>query len=112
MKALRDWDGKNFEEDVLRSSEPVFIFFCASWCGLCQTTLPLMAEIAEEYQGRAKMLRADIGVCPDTVERVGLDGIPALLIFHGGEINAQVMGLQTKQQIKDKIEHFFANNVF
>lgn len=112
MDVLHGLDGKNFEEEVLRSPVPVFVFFCAAWCGLSKTTVLVIEEIAVEYQSRAKVLRADITMCPDLVERVGLDGIPALVIFHGGEIDAKIMGVKTKQQIKDKIEHFFAYNVF
>ncbi len=94
----------NFEDAVLNSDVPVLVDFAATWCGPCKMIAPLVEQIAEEYEGRAKVAKVDIDESPGTASRFGIRGVPTLLVFKGGEVVAQQVGAVPKGKIAELID--------
>ena len=89
----------SFEEDVLKSGEPVLVDYWADWCGPCKMIAPVLDEIAGEYQGRVKVAKLNIDENPNTPPRYGIRGIPTLMLFKDGEVEATKVGAVSKSQL-------------
>ncbi|MEJ2593203.1 MAG: thioredoxin TrxA [Candidatus Thiodiazotropha sp.] len=89
----------SFESEVLKSSEPVLIDYWAEWCGPCKMIAPVLDEIASEYTGRLKVAKLNIDDNPNTPPRYGIRGIPTLMLFKNGEVEATKVGAVSKSQL-------------
>ncbi len=85
-------NASNFEEEVLNSDKPVLVDFFATWCGPCKMIAPFIAQLADKYEGRMKVCKADVDEVPDIASSYGVSSIPTLLIFKDGEVAAQRIG--------------------
>ncbi len=94
----------NFEQEVLQSEQPVLVDFWAEWCGTCRMVAPILDQIAEEYQGRLKVAKLNIDENPRTPQHYGVRGIPTLMLFKEGEVEATKVGALSKSQLQAFLE--------
>ena len=89
----------NFENEVLESAEPVLVDYWAEWCGPCKMIAPVLDAICDEYDGRVKIAKLNIDDNPNTPPRYGIRGIPTLMLFKNGEVEATKVGAVSKSQL-------------
>jgi thioredoxin 1 len=94
----------DFEEKVLKSDTPVLVDFWAAWCGPCRALAPVVDAVAEEYQGKLKVMKMDVDQNNMTPGRYGIRGIPALLVFKGGKVAEQIVGFVPKDTIDQSLK--------
>ena len=90
---------ETFEADVLNSENPVLVDFWADWCGPCKMIAPILDEISDEYDGRVKVAKLNIDENPNTPPKYGLRGIPTLMLFKNGNVEATKVGAVSKSQL-------------
>jgi thioredoxin 1 len=94
----------NFESEVVKSDVPVLVDFTATWCGPCRQIAPLVDQLADEYEGKAKVVKLDIDESPETARRFGIRGVPTILVFKGGEVVQQQVGMAPKTVLAGLID--------
>lgn len=106
MSKALEFTDDSFEEDVLNadSSKPVLVDFWAEWCGPCKMVGPIVDELADEFEGKAKIGKVDVDSNPETSTKYGIRSIPSLLIFKDGEVVDQIVGAVPKSQLKKQLE--------
>jgi thioredoxin len=90
---------ESFESQVLKSDSPVLVDYWAEWCGPCKLIAPVLEEIATEYSGRLKVAKLNIDENPDTPPKYGIRGIPTLMLFKNGHVEATKVGALSKSQL-------------
>ena len=91
--------GANFEAEVLRAEGPVLVDFWATWCPPCRMIAPSVDALAGEYEGRAKVAKLDVDESPELAQRYGVQSIPTLLVFKGGQVVEQRIGALPKAEM-------------
>ena len=100
MANLREVSEREFDQEVLRSSQPVLVDFYADWCGPCKMLVPQLEKLAEEYQGKVKLLKVNVDREQGLAARYGIMSIPTLILFKGGLILDTLIGLVPSAQVK------------
>ena len=89
----------SFDEDVLKSDRPVLVDYWAEWCGPCKMIAPMLDEIASEYGDRVKVCKVNVDDNQETATRFGIRGIPTLMLFKNGDVEATKVGALSKSQL-------------
>lgn len=89
----------SFEQEILQSPTPVLVDYWAEWCGPCKMIAPILDEVAKLYAGRLKVAKVNIDENQATPARYNIRGIPTLMLFKGGEIEATKVGAMSKSQL-------------
>ena len=89
----------DFDEKVLKASGPVLVDYWAEWCGPCKMIAPVLEEIANDYQGKLTIAKINIDDNPGAPQRYGVRGIPTLMLFKNGEVEATKVGALSKSQL-------------
>jgi len=94
----------SFTDEVLKSDIPVLVDYWADWCGPCKMIAPILDDIAQEYVGKLKVAKFNVDENPDTPPKYGIRGIPTLILFKGGEVEATKVGALSKSQLTALID--------
>ena len=97
-----------FDQEVLRSEQPVLVDFWAAWCGPCKAIAPIVHDMAATYAGKLKVAKVNVDENSATPSRYGIRGIPALLFFKGGKVADQIVGYVPQDVIDEKIKNLLA----
>ena len=95
---------QQFEQEVINSSNPVFVDFWAEWCGPCRAVSPTVEELSTEYQGKLDFVKVNVDQNSDLAQKYNVFSIPTLAIFKDGEIVSQKMGAASKESFKTMID--------
>ena len=98
----------NFDEEVLRSEQPVLVDFWAVWCGPCKAIAPIVDGVAAAFAGKLKVVKVNVDQNGATPSRYNIRGIPALLFFKGGKVTDQVVGYERQEVIEEKVKRLIA----
>ena len=94
----------SFDQEVLKSPEPVLVDFWAPWCGPCRMLAPVVEELAKEYTGKVRVAKLNTDEHPNSASRYKIAAIPTLLFFKGGKVVEQLVGVHSKADIKKTLD--------
>ncbi len=95
-----EFNDQNFDSDVLESEIPVLVDFWAEWCQPCHMLTPTIEELAGEYQGKVKVGKVDTDANREVSIKYGINAIPTIILFQGGEVKKKFVGLTSKDQFQ------------
>ena len=100
MGHAAEFSDTSFDSDVLESKEPVLVDFWATWCGPCSQIAPLIDELAVQYAGNVKIGKVNVDDNPELSTKYGINAIPTLLLFKGGEIIERFQGIPPRAKLE------------
>jgi thioredoxin 1 len=98
----------SFQSDVLEHDKPIMVDFWAEWCGPCRAVSPILDRIAEENSDKLDIVKLNVDDNPETAMKYGITSIPAMYVFHGGEIVKRVIGAKPKPALEADLAEFLA----
>ncbi len=93
----------DFQSEVLSEEKPVLVDFTAAWCQPCKMVDPIVKQLAQDWEGKVKVVKLDADQNPNIMNKYGVLGIPTLMLFHGGEVKERVTGYQAKDKLVSKL---------
>jgi len=104
MKSIIEVTQSGFETEVLQASLPVVVDFYAPWCGPCKMLAPLLEQLAAEFEGRIKFIKANVDDTPELASKYQITGVPTLALFRGGQPIDALVGLVSPKALKSWLE--------
>ena len=101
-----EFTDQSFEQEVLQADQPVLVDFWAAWCGPCRMIAPTVEALATEYAGKAKVGKVNVDENNSTPGRYNIRGIPTLLLFKGGEVREQVVGVASRDELENLLKKY------
>lgn len=95
---------QNFENEVLKSDKPVLVDFYADWCGPCKMMAPVVEELAELYDGKAKVGKLNVDNNEEVAMKYGVMSIPTILVIKNGQVEAKMVGVQKREVLMDALD--------
>lgn len=95
---------QSFEQEVLKAKEPVLVDFWAAWCGPCRMIAPTVEALANEYSGRARIVKMNVDENQATPAQYNIRGIPTLLLFKDGQVREQLVGAASRDVIENLLK--------
>lgn len=95
---------ESFEENVINADQPVLVDYWAEWCGPCKMIGPVLDSISKKFDGKIKIAKLNIDDNPDTPKRYGVRGIPTLMLFKDGEVEATKVGALSEKDLSDFLD--------
>ncbi len=99
-----EFTDSNFDETALQADQPVLVDFWAEWCGPCRILAPTIDQLADEFEGRARIGKMDTDSNQQTAAKYGVSAIPTVILLKGGEVQKKFVGLQSKEDLASAIE--------
>ena len=96
----------NFEKEVVKSEKPVLVDFWADWCAPCKIIAPVVEALAKELEGKVKVAKSNVDQSPELATELSVLNIPTLILFKGGKEVSRIIGVNSKESIKAKINTF------
>ena len=100
---MREIDSSSFTQEVIQSDLPVLVDFFAEWCGPCRMLAPIMQQLADEYEGRVKIVKLNVDQASELASSFGITNIPALLYFKNGQVTGRSIGFAQKEDLERKL---------
>jgi len=97
-------NSENFESEVLQAETPVLLDFWAEWCGPCKAIAPILNQIADEYKDRVRIAKLDVEENQGIAMQYGVRSIPTLMLFKSGVVEAQHVGILSKEQLSGLLD--------
>ena len=94
---------ENFQSEVLNADRPVLVDFTAGWCQPCKMIEPIFKQLAQDWDGKVKVVKLDSDENPTILTQFGVLGIPTLMLFKGGQVKERVTGYQSKEKLLTKL---------
>ncbi len=104
MGTVAELNDDNFSAEVLESTEPVLVDFWAPWCGPCRQLAPIVEELAAENEGAVKVTKVNVDDASKVAQQYGIQSIPTLLLFKGGEVQQRIVGVKPKDQLQEMLD--------
>lgn len=104
MADIKHSTDATFEADVLQSDKPVLVDFWAEWCGPCRAIAPTIEEMAQEFDGQVQVVKVNVDESRAIAAKMGIRGIPTLMMFNGGQLAATKVGALTRSQMSEFIK--------
>jgi thioredoxin 1 len=101
---VKEFTDQNFDQEVLKSSEPVLVDFWAEWCMPCRMLAPTIEKIAKDYVGKVKVGKVDTDANRDISIKYGISAIPTVILFKGGEVAQKFVGLRNEKDFREALD--------
>src|SRR5919197_5189190 len=101
---VKEVSDNSFEQEVLKSDQPVLVDFWAAWCAPCRMLAPTVEAVADKYAGNARVVKLNVDDNPSVSQRYGIKGIPTLILFKNGKEEERVVGATSKEAISRMID--------
>lgn len=110
MANIPEINETTFDSEVLAAQEPVLVDFSAVWCGPCKMLDPIVEELANEWNGKVKVVKLDVDHAPGVAMKYQVMGVPTLMLFVGGESRERITGFKPKDRIVSKLTPHLNHN--
>jgi len=104
MSKVQEVTEVDFQSQVLESEQPVLVDFWAPWCGPCRMIAPIIEQLAAENAGKAKVVKLNVDDAQNLAAGYGINSIPTIMVFKGGQVVERFVGVQSKQRLQDALD--------